>query len=146
MAAQWEVPRFCFSAICGWNLQFQILYQPRLGFLDRWQELSRRTAVTVHFVSKQSLLLVLQLLSVRIIKQFWIVIIPLHCFLHILAISRQEEAHLTMETVMTCSFRMTSRVLYHSAQYHMQRCTLQAFEQFGTQSECHTSDQIGIWT
>ena len=29
MTIQRNVPRFCMGAICSWNLQFQILFQPR---------------------------------------------------------------------------------------------------------------------
>ena len=45
-----------------------------------------------------------------------------------MAISRQKEARSRDYALLL--FRMTSRVL-HSAHHHRQRCTLQAFEQFG---------------
>ena len=54
-------------------------------------------------------------------------------FSTIMAISRQKEAR--SQDYALLLFRMISRVL-HSAQYHRQHCTLQAFEQFGALYIC----------
>ena len=54
-----------------------------------------------------------------------------YCFTSLSAHSRQYRDRRKPEVeIRPYSYRMTPRVLY-SAQYHRQRCTIQAFEQFG---------------